>query len=132
MEYNSDFRYDLKRGQDAEKWLAGLLESDAMEVKRDFIASKSNRVFVEVACSGKPSGIMTTEADHWGFVLDDCAVLIPVTKLLPLVERAIDEGRYRNGGDGNRSVGALIPLVWLTKFLHLPPSSIEESTVNGK
>ena len=128
MHYNSDFRYDLKRGQDAEKWLAGLLESDAMEVKRDFIASTSNRVFVEFSCRDKPSGIMTTEADHWGFVLDDCAVLIPTAKLRLLVQRAIDEGRVVNGGDGNRSVGALIPLEWLTKFLHLAPSAIEEST----
>ena len=41
MEYNSDFRYDLKRGQKAEKWLGGLLEADTLEVKRDFIAHKT-------------------------------------------------------------------------------------------
>jgi len=31
MLHNSDFRYDLKRGQEAEEWFAGLLTSDSIE-----------------------------------------------------------------------------------------------------
>ena len=128
MEYNSDFRFDLARGQKAEKWLGGLLEADTLEVKRDFIAHKTKRVFVEYECNGKPSGSTKTEADWWAFVMDDCAVMIPTAKLKELVTIAVDKGRYRRGGDGNRSVGALIELKDLVEYLQLPPSTIEEST----
>jgi len=64
MQFNSDFRYDLKVGQLEEKWLAELLQSKTLEVKRDFKASQTGRVFVEFFCRGKPSGVATTEADH--------------------------------------------------------------------
>ena len=50
MKYNSDFRFDLKRGQDAEKWFGGLLTGDCIEVKRDFKAWNSGNVFVEFEC----------------------------------------------------------------------------------
>ena len=110
MDYNNDFRYDLKRGQDAEKWLGGLLEAETLEVKRDFIAHKTKRVFVEYECNNKPSGISTTEADMWAFVTDDCVIILPTDRLQQLAKEAIGKKRYRKGGDGNRSLGALIDL----------------------
>jgi hypothetical protein len=128
MEYNSDFRYDLKRGQKAEKWLGGLLEADTLEVKRDFITHKTKRVFVEYECNGKPSGIRTTEADWWGFVLDDSAVMISTEKLTLLVNDAIAQKRYRRGGDGNKSLGALVRLQDLVEYRYTPPTTTEEST----
>lgn len=108
MEYNTDFRYDLKRGQKAEKWLGGLLEAETLEVKRDFIANKTKRVFVEYECRGKPSGITTTEADYWAFVLNDGVIMISSKRLKGLVELAKQEERISRGGDGNRSMGALV------------------------
>ena len=115
MHYNNDFRYDLKRGQDAEKWLGGLLEGDTMEVKRDYIAHKTNRVFVEYECNGKPSGITITEADMWAFITDICTVIIPTDRLKDLTDEAVSKKRYAKGGDKNRSLGALIDLVTLVK-----------------
>jgi hypothetical protein len=116
MHYNTDFRYDLKRGQQAEKWLGGLLTCDTIEVKRDYIASKTKRVYVEYECNGKPSGITTTEADYWAFITDDCVIMIPSDRLKELVEAAVEKKRYRKGGDGNRSLGALIDLRELVEF----------------
>ena len=120
MEYNTDFRYDLKRGQKAEKWRGGMLEADTLEVKRDFIAHKTKRVFVEYECNGKPSGIRTTQADWWGFVLEDSAVMIPTDKLTWLVDEAIAKKRFKRGGDGNRSLGALVELKDLVEYKHVP------------
>ena len=65
MEFNNDFRYDLKIGQGAENFLGKLLEGDNIEVKMDRIAHKTGRIFVEYESRGKPSGISTTEADYW-------------------------------------------------------------------
>tara|TARA_B100000085_G_scaffold95659_1_gene86738 strand:+ start:356 stop:709 length:354 start_codon:yes stop_codon:yes gene_type:complete len=110
MLYCTDFRYDLKRGQEAERWLGGLLEGDTIEVKRDFIAHKTNRVYVEFECNAKPSGIKTTEAELWAFVTDICTIIIPTERLRLLVEDAIKQKKYSRGGDGHRSVGALIDL----------------------
>lgn len=115
LEYNSNFRYDLKRGQDAEKWLGGLLEADTLEVKRDFKASRTKRVFVEYESRGKPSGVSTSEADYWAFILDDAVIMLPLHRLKRLVDIAIDDKRVANGGDKNTSKGALIDIDDLTK-----------------
>ena len=47
MKFNSDFAFDLKLGQAEEIWLADLLQGKTVEVKRDFIASRTGNVFVE-------------------------------------------------------------------------------------
>ncbi len=109
MEYNSDFRYDLKVGQLHEKMLAGLLESKTIEVKRDFRASQTGKVFVEFFCRDKPSGISTTEADFWCFILDgETAIMLPTSKLERLANKAADNNQVVCGGDNNLSHGVLI------------------------
>ena len=116
MEYNSDFKWDLKVGQLHEEWLGDLLQSKTIEVKRDFMASRTGRVFVEFFCRNKPSGIATTQAKFWAFILDDeTVVLLPVKKLLALAFEAEEKGNVVYGGDNNLSVGALIELERLVK-----------------
>lgn len=116
MEYNNDFKWDLKVGQMNEEWLGDLLQSKTIEVKRDFIASRTGRVFVEFFCRDKPSGIATTQAKFWAFILDDeTVVLLPVKKLLALCYEAEEQGKVVYGGDNNLSVGALIELERLVK-----------------
>lgn len=58
----ADSRWDinLKEGQIAETELKKLLNSDAIEVKRDFGVSTTGNVAVEFMCGGKPSGISVT------------------------------------------------------------------------
>lgn len=116
MEKNRDFRWDLKLGQIAEDWLADLLQSRTIEVKRDFKASQTGKVFVEFFCRGKPSGIATTEAEYWAFILDgDSVVILPTEKVKNLVSEAQEKGKVASGGDGNLSQGALIKLERLLK-----------------
>ena len=116
MEFNSDFRYDLKVGQLQEKWLAELLSSKKIEVKRDFKASRTGKVFVEFFCRGKPSGISTTEAEYWAFILDgETVVLLPTDKVKSLVDEAKQSGKIVSGGDSNTSQGALVKLERLLK-----------------
>jgi len=115
MQHNSDFRYDLKRGQEAEEWFAGMLTSDSIECKRDYRAHRTRNVFVEFESRGKPSGIRRTEAEHWAFIygpseLDLRVVVIPTERLKALAEEAIAEDRWKPGGDSNTSKGAIIPL----------------------
>ena len=82
MKFNSDFKYDLEVGQVEEERLAHLLSGGKIEVKRDFIAHKTGNVFVEYESRGAPSGISTTQADYWAFVLEyETVVIIPSNRL---------------------------------------------------
>ena len=87
MDYNSDFRHDLEVGQLSEKFLADLLENRTIEVKRDFLAAKTGNVFVEYESRGKPSGIATSTADYWAFVLDDERIIMIPRGLLKVMAR---------------------------------------------
>tara|TARA_R110002020_G_scaffold441924_2_gene652987 strand:+ start:649 stop:1050 length:402 start_codon:yes stop_codon:yes gene_type:complete len=116
LEYNNDFKYDLKVGQLAEKWLGELLSGKTLEVKRDFRASRTGKVFVEFFCRGKPSGIATTEADFWAFVIDgDYVVILPTEALKEIVEFHKEKGWVMSGGDNNVSQGALVRVERLIK-----------------
>tara|TARA_R100001198_G_scaffold61257_1_gene35567 strand:- start:3348 stop:3764 length:417 start_codon:yes stop_codon:yes gene_type:complete len=116
LEYNNDFKYDLKIGQIAEKWLGQLLSGKTLEVKRDFRASQTGKVFVEFFCRGKPSGIATTEADFWAFVIDgDYVVILPTEDLKEIVEFHKQKGWVMSGGDNNVSQGALVRVERLIK-----------------
>jgi len=111
LEYNSNFRYDLKVGQLEEQWLGELLNSSKIEVKRDFKASQTGYVFVEFFCRGKKSGIATTEADYWAFILDGkTVVILPTEKLKELAREAFKKDLVIAGGDSNLSKGALIEI----------------------
>ena len=111
MDYNNDFRYDLKVGQVAERQLGEMLDNAKIEVKRDLRASRTKKVFVEFFCRGKPSGISTTEADYWAFMVSDkVVVILPTEKLKGLVEEAIENGKAISGGDRNTSQGVLISI----------------------
>ena len=108
MEYNSDFRYDLKVGQVAEQALAKIFEGKKVEVKRDRKARLTGNVFVEYESRGKPSGISTSEADYWCFVIEETFILITATRLKEIVEPLKGTDKERRGGDNNTSVGVLL------------------------
>lgn len=111
MQYNSDFRYDLKVGKVAEEQLANILQNKKIEVKRDFKASQTGRVFVEFFSRGKPSGIDKTEADYWAFMIsEESVILLPTERLKRLVDEAKENGKVIAGGDSNTSQGALIKI----------------------
>jgi len=111
MEHNSDFRYDLKMGQISEFWLAKVLTDSTIEVKRDYMAGKTGRVFVEYQSRGKPSGISTSEAEYWAFVLDgDRVYILPTERLRDICRSNWKTAKRVWGGDSNTSQGLLINL----------------------
>jgi len=116
VKFNSDFAFDLKMGQDEEIWLADLLRGKTVEVKRDYIASRTGNLFVEFSSRGKASGLATTKANFWAFILDGERVVIVPTKYLQQVARlAYSEGRTVSGGDNNTSEGVLVRLEELVR-----------------
>ena len=108
MEFNSDFRYDLKVGQDAEQALAAIFEGKKVEVKRDRKARLTGNIFVEYESRGKPSGISTSEADYWCFVVEETFILLTTQRLKEIVEPLKGTDKERRGGDNNTSVGVLL------------------------
>ena len=108
MEYNSDFRYDLKVGQVAEQALAAIFEGKKVEVKRDRKARLTGNIFVEYESRGKPSGISTSEADYWCFVVEETFILLTTQRLKEIVEPLKGTDKERRGGDNNTSVGVLL------------------------
>ncbi len=111
-----DFRWDLEVGQIAERWLGDILSNNTIEVKRDFVASRTGNVFVEFFCRGKPSGISTTEAEFWAFILaDKTVVLLPTDRLKALAREAHKAGQIVKGGDSGASKGVLISVERLVR-----------------
>ena len=108
MEFNSDFRYDLKVGQVAEHALAAIFEGKKVEVKRDRKARLTGNIFVEYESRGKPSGISTSEADYWCFVVEETFILLTTQRLKEIVEPLKGTDKERRGGDNNTSVGVLL------------------------
>jgi hypothetical protein len=60
---------DLGHGNAGESAVMEIIKG-RVEVKRDRVAWKSERVAVEFRFKGRPSGIATTTAEWWAFVID--------------------------------------------------------------
>jgi len=111
MEYNSDFRYDLKIGQVAEESLANFFNNSKIEVKRDLQAYRTGNIFIEYESRGKPSGISTSEAEWYCYFLSDNQFVIISSELLKSkCRRFLKTKRDIRGGDSNTSKGILLPL----------------------
>jgi len=114
MDYNSDFQYDLKFGQEGETEIAALLNDCNVEVKRDRQTQKTGNVYIEYESRGKASGIATTKADKWAYILQDGCILIVNTELLKKALRYLIKARLcvkgMPGGDNNTSLGVLVSL----------------------
>ena len=121
MEYNSDFKHDLKLGNKGENLLAYILKlkGDTIEVKtdKDAIKNKSTgNVFVEYECRNKPSGISKTQAKWYAFVIsNENIIIIETNKLKKICRKHINTTRDVVGGDNNTSKGIILPLNELTK-----------------
>ena len=108
MEFNSDFKHDLKVGQVKEQELAHILNNKTIEVKYDKQAHITGNVFVEYESRNKPSGISITEADYYCFVIVENLHLIKTELLKEKLKKY-----WKNqilGGDSNTSKGILLPV----------------------
>jgi len=71
IESRNDFQYDLKVGQLAEKSVGKLLmlDNSTIEVKLDLLTQKTGNIAIEYRSRNKKSGISTTKAKYWAFVI---------------------------------------------------------------
>ena len=111
MNYNSDFKYDLQLGQLGEKHLGNILDNEKVEVKTDYQASDTGNLFIEYLSRGKESGIITTEATWFAFIVsNEKIILVSTNKLKKLCRPYLNTKRDLKGGDDNTSKGILLPI----------------------
>jgi len=117
MKHNNDFRYDLKVGQVGEKNLADILENKKIEVKTDLQAHRTGNVFVEYESRGKLSGISTSEAEYYCFIIKKgTMIIIDIQELKNKCARYyFNPKRNTVGGDSDTSRGILLPIEELIK-----------------
>jgi hypothetical protein len=118
MDYNSDFRFDLHLGQLGEKYLNDILSNKKIEVKTDFQAAKTGNLFIEYESREKLSGLSTSEAQFYCFIISNEQLFLIEKNLLKEICRPyIGSKRDIKGGDNNTSKGILLPIeeLWKTK-----------------
>lgn len=105
------FDVDLAEGQVRERELQNIL-SGKVEVKTDFMVSRTGNVAIEYECYGEPSGINATESEWWAIVLDGDKyqgrqiVLVSIERLREIVRGC----RVVNGGDNGAAKMYLVPV----------------------
>lgn len=111
---NKNFDFDLKFGKVGEKRLNAILAEKKFEIKRDRKARLTGNVSVEYECRGKPSGIATTKADWWAFIIndediDDKIILIEVNRLKKIARAQHKLTGHAPSGDDKKSKCVLVP-----------------------
>jgi hypothetical protein len=120
---NNDKRFDLDLayGQVFENKVAEILQNSKIEVKTEKDKWKTTgNIVIEYESRGKPSGIITTEADYW---LHNCAVgdnivfslLLKVSTLRQYIAK--QNPRSVRGGDDMTSKLYLIKLTDLVTLI---------------
>jgi hypothetical protein len=116
--YEPRFDRDYQYGRQGEIFVTDIVEAlqnDRVEVKRDARYKDTGNLYVEVKCrrggEWKKSGIATTEAEVWVFVLGDSEMCVVITTeaLKRLVRQQWKNGRVAEERDGSHpTVGVLI------------------------
>jgi hypothetical protein len=123
MMFNNDKRFDLDLayGQVFEQKVAEILGQSKIEVKTEKDKWKTTgNIVIEYESRGKPSGIITTEADYW---LHNCAIgdnivfslLLKVSTLRQYIAK--QNPRSVRGGDDMTSKLYLIKLTDLVTLI---------------
>lgn len=119
--YEPRFDIDAEYGRQGELFVSSIIDSLAkgsVEVKRDSRFANTGNIFVEYEClrqgSWMKSGIATSEADTWVYVLGDSQVVIAMPREV-LKELALEMWRNprnrREEKDGSHPAkGVIIPL----------------------
>jgi hypothetical protein len=89
----SDFDLDLRYGQEGESYIKSLLNIETVEVKRDKRWKNTGNLYIETWCWSDnnsewyPSGLQTSKATHWAFVLEEMGLIVPIAQLKQTVEK---------------------------------------------
>lgn len=114
----ANFKYDLEFGEEGEGLVKNLILSDesTVEVKRDRVVSETGNIAVEICYNGAPSGLTTTYAEWWAFVLsgddysDEVVIFIKTEKLKKIVSKYQRLHGTVRGGDRKQSELVLLPV----------------------
>jgi hypothetical protein len=119
-EADNRFDINLQEGKYAEELVKKLLSGAyTIEVKKDYAVSRTGNVAVEVLHDGLPSGLVTSQADFYAFVLggteynDDIILFIRKERLWRIVEKMIVEGKLRYAQKRGESDFVPVPLIRL-------------------
>ena len=110
MEYNNDFKYDLRVGLLGEQKLSDILENKRIEVKSDLKAHQTGNIFIEYESRGKKSGISTSQAEYYAIIIQNTIILKTTQELKAIARKYIGTKRDVVGGDSNTSKGILLPI----------------------
>ena len=113
MKHSNSFYYDLDFGEQGEDWLNELFrDGKKVEVKTDRAAHYTGNIYVEIYSRGKASGLSTTKANYWIFIIDkkDYALIVNVQKLKDICRVQFQINGFTDGGDLDSSKGILIPI----------------------
>ena len=120
MTWNPNYKFDLDLEKEiiTESELYKFLTNESgttVEVKHDYGCSETGRLAIEFKCRGKLSGISTTEAEWYAFILggdlykDEVVVLIKTDRLKKIVRKIFNKYKKKiKGGDDNLSEMILI------------------------
>jgi len=136
---NSKFDIDLKNGQFFEKEIENLLRGNYLEVKTDIVWWRVTRnIVIEYECFGKPSGVFTTESEHYCYNYASnktnlyCAFILPIDFLKTIVEKYKNSKYDMTGGDKKLSKMIVIPVKKLVNELISRKTILEWEMKNCK
>lgn len=89
-----------------------------IECKMDVMAASTGNIAIEIAAYGRPSGIATTLADAFVYIIGNNAYIVDTETL----RRLVKECRTKVGGDKINGVGQAI-------FALLPIDRLEQNSV---
>jgi hypothetical protein len=121
MNYNNDFKFDLKFGQIGEELIGDIFSNKKLEIKRDNWIYKTGNIAIEFQSRNKPSGIYKSEADFWVFIFsgkfeDDIILIIESKRLKVIFDKYKEKGSIKAMGDNNTSLAVLIPVTEITNY----------------
>lgn len=88
---DSNWDLDYRDGLVGESKIADMLHMDTVEVKTDRRWIETGNLYIETECfyqsdqEWKPSGVRVSQATHWGFVLEDSVLIIPLYRLKEVI-----------------------------------------------
>lgn len=124
--YEPRFDIDMEVGRQGEIFITSVIDAmkagASCEVKTDEKALQTGNIYVEFECyrlgQWRKSGIATTEAEVWAFVLGVAALCIPTDTLKVLARLRWHAGGVRECKRGSHPTkGVIIPIPWLLRQL---------------
>lgn len=124
--YEPRFDIDSEVGRQGEIFIASVVDAikngASHEVKTDVQALRTGNFYVEFECLRRgrweKSGIATTEAELWGFVLGESAFFVPTALLRDLARERHRQGRIKSCDRGSHPTrGVIVSIAWLISHL---------------